>query len=485
MAALLVLVSVIASCGDAGGDTAETTAAPGNDSPAVTETAEPAREMHKVPVDTLDFGGEALNLCGFDWQGYKFYFFAEEENGDVMNDALYNRNLVVEEALNVEIVNEIYGENCNDYVAKIRPLILAGDDVYDMLFNHCIAGISTYASEGYLYNLDNLPHIDMQAEWWNRKQMDVLRLGQNTYYAVNDMMIPCPYVIFFNKEMVENYDMENPYELVYAGKWTLDKFDEMARTAVKDVNGDGKMDANDAWGVSCNEVSKYISFMTGANQFITSTGSDGHVELAMNTEKTQSLMERFSDLAKSDVIYIPPTMERSDMLTIDSGRLMFQLDAISDAELLREYTVEFGFLPYPKYDEAQAEYISLDWGGLLAVPGTITNPDMVGAAMELFAWESANEVIPTYYDTVLQGKLARDDDAIKMMDLLFDTVAYEIGGNYFGFSTGFGDLFYSLPRCAIEKKSADFASFYKKLETSANKTIDKFDENLENTEAAN
>ncbi len=177
MAALLVLVSVIASCGDAGGDTAETTAAPGNDSPAVTETAEPAREMHKVPVDTLDFGGEALNLCGFDWQGYKFYFFAEEENGDVMNDALYNRNLVVEEALNVEIVNEIYGENCNDYVAKIRPLILAGDDVYDMLFNHCIAGISTYASEGYLYNLDNLPHIDMQAEWWNRKQMDVLRLG--------------------------------------------------------------------------------------------------------------------------------------------------------------------------------------------------------------------------------------------------------------------------------------------------------------------
>ncbi len=485
LAAVLLLASIVISCGDAGNETDDTTAAPGNDSAAVTESTEPTRAMHKVPVDTLDFGGEELNLCAFDWQGYQFYFFAEEENGDVMNDALYNRNLAVEDALNVKVVTEMYPNDIAAFDADNKKFILAGDDVYDMIFNHCISSIATYASEGYLYNLDNLPHIDMEAEWWNRKQMDILRLGQNTYYAVNDMMIPCPYVVFFNKEMVENYDMENPYQLVYDGKWTLDKFEEMARAAVKDVNGDGKMDANDAWGVSCNEVSKYISFMTGANQFITKTGSDGHIELAMNTEKTQDLMERFSEMAKSDVIYIPPTMERADMLTIDTGRLMFQLDAISDAEYLRDFTVEFGFLPYPKYDEAQENYISLDWGGLMAVPGTITNPDLVGAAMELYAWESANEVIPTYYDTVLQGKLARDDDAIKMMDILFDTVAYEIGGNYFGFSTGFGDLFYALPRCAIESKSADFASFYKKRETSANKDIEKFYENLENTEAAN
>ncbi|MBQ8578854.1 MAG: hypothetical protein IJ449_12960 [Clostridia bacterium] len=484
--ALLLLTSALAACGNDSTQSTDTTASVGGDTTAsVTETPEDTRESHKVPVDSLDFGGEELNLVGFDWQGYKFYFFAEEENGDVMNDALYNRNRVVEDALNVRIVNEIYGENCNDYITALKPIILAGDDVYDMMFNHCIAGISTYASEGYLYNLDNLPYIDMEAEWWNREQMDVLRLGENTYYAVNDMMIPCPYVIFFNKAMVERLDMENPYKLVYEGTWTLDKFEEMARLAVDDVNGDGKMDENDSWGVSANEVSKYISFMTGAGQYITETDADGYVQLALNTEKTQSLMERFEEMTKDDVIYIPPTMERADMLTIDTDRLMFQLDAISDAELLRDYTVDFGFLPYPKYDESQKDYISLDWGGLLSVPCTISNPELVGAAMELFAWESANEVIPTYYDTVLTGKLARDDDAVKMMDILFDTVAYEIGGNYFGFSAGFGDLFYSLPRLAIEKESSDFASFYNKNLKAAQKTIDSFYENLENTESVN
>lgn len=480
-----LMTAAMTSCGGAGDTEAPVTdAATVGETAAVTEAVE-TRAPHAVPVDTLDFGGEELNMSYFAWQGYRFYFFAEEENGDVMNDAVYNRKRAVEEALNIKIMSESLGDLCSDYVAKMKPLLLSGDDVYDMMFNHCIDGISTFASEGYLYNLDNLPHIDMNADWWNKEQMDILRLGNNTYYAVNDMMIPCPYVIFFNKEMVANFDMEDPYQLVYDGKWTIDVFEKMAREAVSDVNGDGKMDENDSWGVTAQEVSKYISFMTGAGQYITDRDSDGHIQLALKTEKTQSMMERFEAMTKDNVVYMPPSMDRVDMLTIDTGRLMFQLDAISDAEMLRDFTVDFGFLPYPKYDESQAEYISLDWGGLLSVPSTITNLEMVGAAMELLAWESANEVIPTYYDTVLQGKLARDDDAIKMMDLLFDTITYEIGGNYFGFSAGFGDLFYALPRLAIEKKSSDFTSFYEKLEKGANKSIEKFYESLENTEAAN
>ena len=45
------------------------------------------------------------------------------------------------------------------------------------------------------------------------------------------MMIPCPYVIFFNKQMVSDFGLDNPYQLVYDGKWTIDAFDKMARAA--------------------------------------------------------------------------------------------------------------------------------------------------------------------------------------------------------------------------------------------------------------
>jgi hypothetical protein len=69
-----------------------------------------------------------------------------------------------------------------------------------------------------------------------------------------------------------------------------------------------------------------------------------------------------------------------------------------------------------------------------------------------------------------------------MLELLFDTIAYEIGGNYFGFSSGFSDLFYTLGRMVVEQKSKDFASWYAKLEKSSISTIDKFYEGLEKVE---
>lgn len=483
--ALLLTASAIVSCGSSDKKNDAVTTTPVDTNVTQTQEIEAQRPNHKVPTDSLDFGGEELLQLYMEWQGYLFYFFAEEENGDVMNDAIYRRNRKVEEDLNIKIKKESCGTNHMQQNDSLRPTILANEDVYDFVFGHCIGYNDTWSSEGYLYNLDELPYIDMNAEWWNKAQMDILRLGENTYFAVNDMMIPCPYVIFFSKDMVTRLDMEDPYQLVYDGRWTLDKLTEMARAAVADVNGDGKMTADDSWGITANEISKYISFMTGSGQYITDRDADGKIRLALNTEKTQHLMEIFSEMTKNNVVYMPPSMDRSDMLTLNSDRLMFQMDAISDAEYLRDFTVDFGFLPYPKYDEKQEDYISLDWGGLLSVPCTITNPEMIGAAMELLAWGSAEEVIPTYYDTILTGKLARDENSVKMMDLLFDTITYEIGGSYFGFANGFGDLFYSLPRLAIEKKSADFSSFYQSKLKMSQRTIDKFYEKLEATESVN
>ena len=479
----LLVSAFAASCGDSTANTPAETQKLSDETVVETEAVS-TRPNHQVPVDSLDFGGETYRNLTFKWQGYTYYFFAEEENGDVMNDAVYHRQCKVEDALNVKI-ETVFLDNYDPQVAEIKKTVQAGDDVYQAAYLHCIGGVSALSSGGFLYNLDTLPYIDMNAEWWNKTQMDLLRLGQNTYYAINDFMIPCPYVIFFNKEMVANMDMENPYQLVYDGKWTLDAFTSMAKQAVADVNGDGKMDINDQYGVMANEISKYISFVTGANQYITKRDADNRVELAMNTDKMVSLVETFADLMKQNVIFVPASMsDQTTWVPIDSGRMLFELNAITEAEKMRDYRVEFGFLPYPKYDEAQEDYISLDWGGLCCVPTTIANPEKAGAVMELLAYESKNEVIPTYYDTILTGKLARDNDAVKMMDILFDTITYEIGGNYFGFDAGVSDMFYALPRITVVNKSADFASWYKKNEKGSIKTIEKFYENLDKVESA-
>ena len=429
-----------------------------------------------MDVSALDFGGETLVSVVYNWQGYLSYFFADEYTGDSMNDAIYSRRVKTEDALNISMKTDRYAEV--EYVNEIKKLFVAGDHAFDLMYNHCIQDIASYVSEGYLYNLDTLPNINTEAEWWNKEQMDNLRLGKNTYYAINDMMIPAPYLITFNKDMIADNQLDSPYPLVYDGRWTLDAFTSLAKSVVRDLDGNGVMDKNDQWGF-IKGGSATISFMVGAGQFLTGRDEENRVILTMKTDKMQSLVERFADLSAA-ATYITPSGETK--MTLNDGKALFDMISLGIAEQLRDYDVNVGILPYPKYDEAQENYMNMDWGGLQSVSGLITNPDMVGAAMEYLAWASADEVIPTYFDLLLAGKLARDEDDRKMLDLIFDTIVYDNGANYFGFSAGIEPLFYSLMRLAFEQQSTDYSSLYASCEKLATKSIENFYKHLDEVE---
>ncbi len=243
LTAMLMAGSALVSC--AGGKTASpeekqndpVTADPVEDGAVPeTEEAEETRPRHGLDLDALDFGGDELHSVAPYWQGYKYYFFADEENGNNMNDAVYSRRIKVEEALNIVMTNT-FEADLGAVVSTAKANVLAGDATYDLVFNHCIQGNASLVSEGYLYNLDLLPYVDMKADWWNRTQMDALRLGKNTYFAVNDMMLPCPAVILFNKELIRNNQLDNPYDLVYEGRWTFDSMGDLARAVTRIPSG--------------------------------------------------------------------------------------------------------------------------------------------------------------------------------------------------------------------------------------------------------
>ena len=441
---------------------------------AETETAaEETRVKHGVPES--DFGGAAFHTLSLDWQGYKFYFFADEATGDAMNDAIYDRRMRVEEYTNTVHTVEMEAD-VNALENRVKKAVQAGEDRYGQVLLHCIYGVASLSGGGFLRDYGTLPYVDVSAEWWNQRMMDVLRFGKGTYFGVSDYMIPCPYVIAFNRDMVAEAGMDDPYALVYDGTWTLDAFSTMAEAAARDLDGDGRFTDADVYGVTAGEISKYISFMPSCGQYITEKGEDGQIRLALNTEKTQSIVEKLCAVVSKDgVLYTPASMDHviTDTLFMN-GRLLFYLLPVSDIVHLRDAEITFGLLPYPKYDAAQAEYQSMDWGGLQCIPTTVQDPEMVGAVIELLAYESGGTVIPAYYDVLLAGKLARDEDSVKMLDILFDTITYEIGGNYFGFSAGFNDLFYTLGNYVVMNGNSDFASLYAKNEKSAQQTIDKF-----------
>lgn len=473
---LFALLLSYASCGQEPADT-ETTLGNTATESVVEEDTTP---HHKVP-DTLDFEGADFHVAYPEWQGYKYYFFADEATGDAMNDAIFNRKARVEDYLNVTLTQYSPGYIA-DVVTEAKKSITSGDDVYQMVLLHCTFGVAEMMTGGYLYNYDDLPYVDYTADWWNRPMMDALRLGKNTYYGVSDYMIPCPYAVFFNKDMIIENNFDDPYQLVYEGKWTLDRFVEMATAASRDLDGDGKHTKADVFGVTANEGSKYICLMTGADQFVTGRDENGRVIINMNTERMYSIVEKLSKLASTAIYYKAPKEEEEFQFPFTTGRMLFRLGAISEASMFREAEATIGILPAPKFDEQQENYVSLDWGGLMGIPASIQNPDLVGAVMELLAFESGDTVIPAYYDVLLAGKLARDTDTVAMLDILFDTIAYEPGVFLSSMSGAISGLLYTAPDVIMMKKS-DFASTYAKEGPGAEAALAQFYEDLEKLEA--
>ena len=166
--AALLLTASLAACGGAGDtQTAETTGAQNNTDTAASETEEPAY----VPAVT-DMGGREFHIMSKmendengRWTAEDFKI--EEADGDVINDAIFNRNQKLEELFNCDIVNhfEAMG-NLFSYTlyGTISKLVQAGDTMYDFVMPP-IQDCAKLASDGMLWDLTMFDSINLDQPW--------------------------------------------------------------------------------------------------------------------------------------------------------------------------------------------------------------------------------------------------------------------------------------------------------------------------------
>ena len=139
---------------------------------------------------------------------------------------------------------------------------------------------------------------------------------------------------------------------------------------------------------------------------------------------------------------------------------------------LRDMEYTYGVLPYPKYDEAQAEYYtnSMDQHSVFGVPKTLPEDryDFVGILMEALNAESYKTVYPAFYDTALKNKYTEDPVTAKMIDLIMDGRVYE-------FSFQFGEYLSNLPymfRYELYNGQNNLASTLQKSRKPINKKLE-------------
>lgn len=444
---------------------------------APTETTS---QRDTVDFESADYKGKSFTILAYDLAFYHEYFFAEEQNGDRMNDAIIEREILTEEYLSVDIGNYIVPTH-RDLAATVQKTASAGDDAYQLALPHCIRGVSDMLTTGSLYNWNDLPYIDFTKEYYNHNFNDALSLGDKQFYAVSDYMIANPSCILFNKDLITNYNLDNPYELVYEGSWTFDKMYDMAKQVTLDLNGDSVMDINDQYGIT-GEGNWLLNCIPYACEIFLAEKTGDSFKVSYYSEKTITVLEKFHQALNSDKsMFLWPYLAVKDPATqvaMDSGRALFQLYELYAIYNFRDSDVDFGILPFPKYDEAQDNYYTNDWGSLMCIPASVGEPEMAAKVIDYLSFISQDTTVPAYYDVTLGSKLSKDEDSVAMMDIIFENIVYDAGMNYFAFGDNMYYLFYTPELLVRLNQSTDFASWYTKYGDGAQAEIDKFMDSL-------
>ncbi|MGN1347183.1 MAG: hypothetical protein ACI4V1_10390 [Eubacteriales bacterium] len=472
-----MLLHALTACGESDANTDAPKETDGDGTQVSGEVVETEPEEPAITADLPDktYDGEevmfltALNT-GYDWYS-SIEIYAAEMTGELINDAVYTRNSQLEELLDVKIAQTRLA-NCQN-IAK--ESVTAGDDQFDVVMPYINDTISL-AVEGYLLDLYNIPYLDLEKPWWDQRANDDLRINGRLFFSTGDIAIldnECTMVMFFNKDLIEQFQLENPYELVRENKWTIDKVNEMSIGVTTDTDGDGKLTNNDLWGISIADNAP-ISFYFGSGERIVKADENGELQLVLGSSRSYDVFDKITNLCYSTQVLSRHTSSKTDFDSVcqafNEGKVMFVTFALVDINGLREAEFEFGILPYPLYDETQAEYnnlISTICVSSTSIPNTCKNTEVVGVTLEAMAYYSTTTLTPAYYDNALKTRYVRDEESGEMLDIIFATRVYDLGFIFNWGSAG------SLVTTLYTNKQTEFASSWERIKKAAEKTMDK------------
>lgn len=460
-----VLMTSVVSCGNGESEPVKDTTSPVQTEPI--ETEDP-RLAVSDDLPEKDYGGDAFTFLTH----LETYYCVEEEDGDILNDAYYKRQSLVEERFHIDIKTFNAG-GMQENVTQLTNSVLADDDEYDVAVVHSIMGGPTLITNHVLLDWNDIDGINLAKPWWNRQINETLNIADRQYYIAGYISNPSPMCMFYNPELGAQFDLEDIYTVVNEGRWTLDYLTQITDIVTSDLNGDGKMEyADDRYGIGFNNDNQTLNFMYAANIVSVLIDENGQPMPNINNDRVQVLVEKVWSLANENDRTIFVGYGEADFIdtAFREGRALVCADGMVSAISLRDSEIDFAVIPYPKFDEAQDGYYThVDASnGILCVGKSVKDTERVGIITEAYAAETWKYVIPVYYEKALSEKYFRDEQSVDMMNLIYDGILYDFG---YVFDNWLGTT-WVLPRIC-QSKNTNVASYWAKIEKKVNKHYQK------------
>lgn len=457
---LCAMLTSLAACGetvpDTGENTTDTTAA--ETAAAETDPVD-ARLAIADDLPEKDYAGDRFAILNY---GHTSWLMTVEElNGDVVNDAIYNRNADVSERFNVELVYE----TAADYGTAsemVRNSVTAGDDNYQLAAYHFIQMGKDLLSNTFL-NLNDVPYINFEKPWWNNTTVNDLTYKGVTFIGIGNLGLSntnSTYCLFYNKDLALEYGLEDVYTLVDEGKWTKDKMKEQASVAYKDVNGDGTKDTGDRYGMAFDLNGACDQFLWFFGKKIYTSQADGTYKDTYYDEKIVDIVNWLYDFSFTDNYTYTEASWNVSYPMFSAGNTLMVVQGIGGGLSYRDLDIDYAIIPAPKWDEAQEEYITVCDGSsdAIAVLQTVQDVEKAGILAEALSAEGWKTMLPAYYDTALKHKGTRDEKSVEILDMIVANCIYDFGYVFGGTSSSTGAGFWI--HKIFQSGSPDITSFY-------------------------
>lgn len=426
---LTMVSSALLGCSHQNGGDADTTA----EAAATTAGDVPAESTAILPDIPEKMWNRDFRVLGSnedkDLSYTSFELVAEELTGDFMNDAVFERN---------EIVNRKYGITITQTLTKntqdrINSDAASGEDNFDLVFAY-INKVGGLSQKGYFVDMNDIEYIDFSKPWWNPEVNEAVSIKGHIFYTSSDFSLRDKNrisVMLVNDALRTNLHIDPIPELVNQGKWTAERLAEYVTIASTDLNGDGQHTKEDQYGLVVHSYNAFAALCFGVGiRFIGKDADDGLV-LISNPDHDTAAIDKVLSFCKSETYMTPEKYDKDWAVsanTLKDGRALFASTLLSSVGNFNQACdFDFTVLPNPKFDESQDKYYTIpDIGCMLfAVPSTCKDTDFVGFALEALSYESTETTCVTYIELLCKSRNIRNADSISMINTIFNGIVYD------------------------------------------------------------
>lgn len=487
--ATLLLLPTLAACGkptdDPQGDDGT------KDDAGVTEqvTADP-NYVCDLPSD-LNYGGDDVTILYNGGNGRKDELVSEKLGNGVVADAVYERNLAVEEMLEIKLQFIEAKDIKNDLAQDIQ----SGAAEYEIVANATTAAVIP-AMDGHYLNLNALENIDTTKHYWTQgyNEMATFTSEDIQFLASGPIAISMfryMYLTLYNKTLFEDYKIPDLYETVKAGEWTLDYQYSIVKDHYVDKDGDAKSSEGDFYGFVTGDTVSVDPYMVASNlHMIIRDPETG--DLVYNTEAQKGL----SDLCdKTQLLYNDDSVYVYKTATYDDVGQNYIINHFSDGNAMMVTTMfyametnfeslaamSYGIAPMPKMTQSQKNYSSyvqdqVNCFGISSGIGDSARQEKCAATLEAMAYHSYLLVRPAYYETALSERYMQDPQSKEGLDLIFDSLDFD-------FSSAWSDILGSnnirnTLRVLLSGAKNTIASSTKSWQRAVQRQLDKYNQQI-------